>query len=392
MWYKKEKLKKWKVIYSIILALSFCFMQKGSSAFADFRIDGCEQRIGDVNFDRSINIIDAVSLVSYIMGSVSVDSDDCSFKAADLNSNGSLDILDVISLLNMSLLGEDCNTKDSDCDGLLAPEEGQLATLGEDCDDHDFSNGEPERRYEDLDGDGFGNPEVSKLVCKQAVEECSINVYEYHDIAGTSLSGLFDSLKFPDAPDVSACAPYFEWPQTGDINTLPPGHVRDNYGWQMEAYIHPPESGEYIFAVAADDNSELWLSTDSDPDNVVLIAKESQWQGVRNFQAEGDESVSSPVSLEAGEAYYIKAIAKEGGGGDNLAVAWSLPSDGLEKISNASLPISGDYLSPFVSKYYIDSDFVEDSTDSNDNDYDNDGDKTENDCDDQDDTIYNEAP
>ena len=53
--------------------------------------------------------------------------------------------------------------------------------------------------------------------------------------------------KFPDSPDVNTVATYFEWPQSGDIDTPPPGNVRDNYGWHLVGYIHPPETGEYRF-------------------------------------------------------------------------------------------------------------------------------------------------
>ena len=77
--------------------------------------------------------------------------------------------------------------------------------------------------------------------------------------------------KFPDSPDATAIAPYFEWPQSGDIEVNPAGNVRDNYGWHVSGFIHPPETGEYIFAVATDDNSQLWLSTDADPANAVQI-------------------------------------------------------------------------------------------------------------------------
>jgi hypothetical protein len=45
------------------------------------------------------------------------------------------------------------------------------------------------------------------------------------------------------------------------------------------------------------------------------------------------------VNLVAGQQYYIEAFAKEGGGGDNLAVAWSGPG-----ISRQVIPV--DYLQP----------------------------------------------
>ena len=149
-----------------------------------------------------------------------------------------------------------------------------------------------------------------------------ITVREYHGIGTTSIATLMAQAKFPDSPDVNTVATYFEWPQSGDIDTPPPGNVRDNYGWHLVGYIHPPETGEYRFFVATDDNSELWLSTDADPANAVQITQESQWRGVRNYGDE-DESNSAPIFLEKGKAYFIECFAKEGGGGDNMAVAWS---------------------------------------------------------------------
>ena len=34
-----------------------------------------------------------------------------------------------------------------------------------------------------------------------------------------------------------------------------------------------------------------------------------------------------PIFLESGKAYFFEVITNEGGGGDNMAIAWSLPSD-----------------------------------------------------------------
>ena len=175
-----------------------------------------------------------------------------------------------------------------------------------------------------------------------------LTVREYHGIGTTDIPVLMANAKFPDSPDATAIAPYFEWPQSGDIEVNPAGNVRDNYGWHVSGFIHPPETGEYIFAVATDDNSQLWLSTDEDPANAVQITQESTWQGVRNFQPSGDETTSAPVLLEAGKAYFVEIITKEGGGGDNMAVAWSLPSDEGADVEAGALPISGDYLSPFT--------------------------------------------
>ncbi len=173
-----------------------------------------------------------------------------------------------------------------------------------------------------------------------------LSVREYHGIGGGALGALFSNAKFPDTPDVSTFATYFEWPNSGDIEVPPASNIRDNYGWSMMGYIYPPETGEYIFALATDDNSQLWLSTDESPANAKLIASQGGWQPVRDYRT---ETTSSEVVLEAGSVYFIELVIKEGGGGDNAAVAWSLPSDGPSEVEPGGLPISGDYLSPYFS-------------------------------------------
>jgi hypothetical protein len=102
-----------------------------------------------------------------------------------------------------------------------------------------------------------------------------------------------------------------------------------------------PETGNYTFWIASDDNSELWLSTSDNPANKVLIASVNGWTGVRQWtQLASQQSV--PVALTAGRRYYIEALHKDGGGGDHVSVGWQLPSGTLER------PIPGTRLSPWV--------------------------------------------
>ena len=205
--------------------------------------------------------------------------------------------------------------------------------------------------YEESNGAVRGsawNFEVSKLYSQGAKPGSAegLTVFEYHGIPSGSVGTLLGNEKYPESPDVTEVAKYFEWPQTGTIKRKPRANYRDNYGWLILGYIHPPETGEYVFHIATDDNSELWLSTDESPANAVKIAQESQWQGVRNFQAEGDESVSAPVALEAGKAYFVEMVVKEGGVGDNSAVAWRLA--GEKDLRSGALPIAGEYLSQWL--------------------------------------------
>ena len=102
---------------------------------------------------------------------------------------------------------------------------------------------------------------------------------EYHGIGGGKVTDLTGNAKYPDGFDFQAVADYFEWPQSGDINKKP-GNKADNYGIELAGYITPTESGQYQFHISSDDASELWLSTDESPGNLVKIATESNWNAV----------------------------------------------------------------------------------------------------------------
>ena len=40
----------------------------------------------------------------------------------------------------------------------------------------------------------------------------------------------------------------------------------------LDLLFSPPLSGQFVFALSSDDNSELWLSTDDSPLNLQLLA------------------------------------------------------------------------------------------------------------------------
>ncbi len=165
----------------------------------------------------------------------------------------------------------------------------------------------------------------------QISEAGSILREVYQAIPGTSVSDLTNSPAYPASPNVTVFVnDFFEAPT--DID--------DNYGQRMHGYVVPPMTGNYTFWIASDDASELWLSTDENPANQRLIANVLAWTASREWTKEANQK-SAAVALEAGKAYYIKALQKEGGGGDNLAVRWLRP-DGVDEG-----PIPATYLLPF---------------------------------------------
>jgi hypothetical protein len=145
-------------------------------------------------------------------------------------------------------------------------------------------------------------------------------------IGGGAVADLTANENYPDNPSEVRLINSFET-QTG---------IGDNYGARVSGYLHVPATGDYTFWIATDDGSELWLSTDEDPANGVLIAQESGWSNPRDWKY--GEQMSDPVALTGGELYYVEALHKEGGGGDNLAVAWEGPGIPFSVIS-------GDYVS-----------------------------------------------
>ena len=137
-------------------------------------------------------------------------------------------------------------------------------------------------------------------------------------------------------------------------------------GFKWPVYFYPPVAGDYVFFIASDDGGNLYLSTDSDPANRKLIAQEAGWSNPRSWDAIGGTSTveaknsstftgtewptkdpaagGAKITLQANKPYYIEALMKEGGGGDNLAVAVQAPDGSID----ATLPIPGKYLAPFT--------------------------------------------
>ena len=134
----------------------------------------------------------------------------------------------------------------------------------------------------------------------------------WENIPGDDVPSLMSSSKYPNNPDVTDTLTSFSWDE--DL---------DNYGGRIHGWLYVPGTGEYTFWLCSDNNGQLWLSTDDDSTNIKLIALESSWANP-NTWGTGEEQ-SEPISLVAGNKYYIMALWKEGSGGDQCQVAWQGP-------------------------------------------------------------------
>lgn len=160
----------------------------------------------------------------------------------------------------------------------------------------------------------------------------------YRGIPGDAVSALQSHERFQHTPS-----------QVDFLSSLESKDLGDAYGIRVLGLITPPVSGEYVFYIASDDQSQFYLSTDETPTRKVLLASEPQWNnsrdwvGVARRTPSRPQNRSNPVALTAGQPYYFEILHKDGGGGDHVAVTWQKPGDPIP--ANGQLPISTSALS-----------------------------------------------
>ena len=149
---------------------------------------------------------------------------------------------------------------------------------------------------------------------------------------GSTLDTLRNDPDFPANPDASIFLTSFA---SVDNNQA------DTFGQRIRGLLYPPTTGQYTFWVSSDDQGELWLSSDDSPTNLALIANVIDFTLGPNDWTRHPEQQSVQITLQAGQAYFIEALAQEGGNSDHLAVAWQVPGGSLAVIG-------GQYLAPPV--------------------------------------------
>jgi hypothetical protein len=123
-----------------------------------------------------------------------------------------------------------------------------------------------------------------------------------------------------------------------------------SYAERVSALFIPALSGNYVFFLAGDDDSDLFLSTDSSPANKHLIAQETIWSNSRQWVSSGGGSVlaskrsdqfagtawpgGNTISLTGGAQYYLEGVHHQGGGGDAFGATF--------KLSTEADPVDGD--------------------------------------------------
>jgi hypothetical protein len=147
-----------------------------------------------------------------------------------------------------------------------------------------------------------------------------------------SVSSLTSNVNYPNNPTSTILITSME----GTTN------LAELFGARIAGYICAPITGNYSFWIASDDNSELWLSTDNQPTNKQKIAYHLSYTAPREWNKYATQK-SATIHLTQGQSYYIEALMKDGGAGDNLSVGWLKPG---QTGSEPSEVIPGSVLSP----------------------------------------------
>jgi PQQ-dependent dehydrogenase (s-GDH family) len=158
----------------------------------------------------------------------------------------------------------------------------------------------------------------------------SINYQRWNNISGSAVSNLTSNSNYPNNPSVTGTQPSFEMP----------ANQGNNIGVKMRGYICAPTSGNYTFWIASDASGELWLSTTSNPSNKVRIAFNTNGTKYREWNKSASQK-SAPISLTAGQIYYVEALMKESTGNDNLSIGWAKPG---QSTNSPSEVIPGSHL------------------------------------------------
>jgi len=143
----------------------------------------------------------------------------------------------------------------------------------------------------------------------------------WQGLPGMTLDLLPQLTSYPANPSRSQALVQFDYGTQGD-----------NYLSRVRGIVTAPVTGTYVFSLAANNETRLYLSRDASRFNKTVIAQVALASPWRNKDWNKWQE-STPVDLVAGKKYYIETIQKAGLNEDFLAVGWNVPGFGQSIIS-----------------------------------------------------------
>ena len=150
----------------------------------------------------------------------------------------------------------------------------------------------------------------------KVISSQGLNGHIWYDVCPSSIEAVCDYPLFPKAPNEKTV-----------ITTLDVRRDGDNYIQRIFGFLHPPLTGKYRFALAADDFSELWLSPNEDPSKAVFVCGLNKFTERGEFQR-GPSQMSREIELQQNHKYYMEIIHVQLGGNDFFHLVWRLPAVG----------------------------------------------------------------
>ena len=187
----------------------------------------------------------------------------------------------------------------------------------------------------------------------------------YNDSTGYNENNLFNNPKYPLSPDRQDLIASWEYPKNGNGRDAAADPAR-LYMDTIQGFFIPPANGDYVFLTCGADRWSLYLSTDDNPANKLLIAQVSGWTNPRGWNAGQGGTDMTParsdsygntqwtngntITLKAGKRYYMELTHYDPSwsGADDFAATYKLATDADPNAGDAPK------LSGSVVGYYFD--------------------------------------
>jgi hypothetical protein len=120
-----------------------------------------------------------------------------------------------------------------------------------------------------------------------------------------------------------------DWRDLSPGSAFPQNDRANDWGQRFRGTLTAPATGFYTLYVAADDNAELWLSTDDrkfQKKRIAWVEGSSSYTDPGQFDKYLTQK-SAPVTLIAGRKYYIEVLHTDAGGPEHVSIGWRRPGE-----------------------------------------------------------------